>query len=55
VGLQNAELIEELLARWPELGSAARMDLGRRMLERIGASVPDGEGNIREALEGAVR
>jgi uncharacterized RDD family membrane protein YckC len=54
VGLQNVELVGELLERWPDLSPAARVDLGRRLLERIGAYMPEGEDEIREALEGAL-
>lgn len=52
LGLERAELVRDLLARWPELRQDARAALARRLLEHEGP-VPEGLGDdaLRERLE----
>lgn len=56
LGLERAELVRDLIARWPELRQEARAELARRLLEREGA-VPEGLGDdeLRERLEQLLR
>lgn len=51
VGLSNVQLVEEVLDRWAELDSAKRVDLGRRLLERLGEPEPRSEAAVEAALE----
>src|SRR5690606_35469132 len=52
LGLEHAELVRDLLARWPELRSDTRTTLARRLLEREGP-VPDdlGDNEVRARLD----
>lgn len=50
IGLDNLELVEELLDRWNELDVATRLELGRKLLIRVGREAPAEEGAVLEAL-----
>src|SRR5690606_23004646 len=52
LGLERAELVRDLLGRWPELRPESRAALARRLLERQGP-VPDelGDDALRAKLE----
>jgi len=52
LGLERAELVRDLIARWPELRPDARAGLARRLLEREGP-VPEGlhDDELRARLE----
>ncbi|MGB5627810.1 MAG: RDD family protein [Woeseiaceae bacterium] len=40
IGLQEAELVQELVERWDSLDSATRFDLGRKLLDRLEDDLP---------------
>ncbi|HNP35229.1 MAG TPA: RDD family protein [Woeseiaceae bacterium] len=42
IGLQEAELVQELTARWDSLDSETRLDLGRKLLKRLEGDLPAG-------------
>jgi len=56
LGLERAELVRDLIARWPELRPNARSALARRLLERE-EPVPEGldDAALRERLEQLLR
>jgi len=56
LGLERAELVRDLLGRWPELRPESRAALARRLLERQGP-VPDelGDDALRAKLEQLLR
>ena len=51
LGLGQAQLIRELLDRWPQLASGARQKLANDLLTRAGVSAPGDEGALRAKLE----
>jgi uncharacterized RDD family membrane protein YckC len=56
VGLAQAELIRDLLARWPELKPPVRVTLARRLLEGVGVARDDAdETALRGELEALLR
>ena len=58
VGLENLQLIRELIERWPELEVDVRIELGRNMLRRfegdVPGRIPDHEENVLDALRSLV-
>lgn len=52
IGLENLQLLDDLLARWPDLDAATRHDLGRKMLQRLGRDAPPTEDAVLEMLRG---
>ena len=46
LGLDQTELVRELLDRWPELAPETRSELGRKLLVRLGRSAHGGEEEI---------
>ena len=44
-------LVDELLRRWKELQPAPRVQLARKLLERAGRPVPDGDERLEAALQ----
>jgi uncharacterized RDD family membrane protein YckC len=51
LGLAQAQLVRELLDRWPQLGSDARCSLANDLLARAGVTAPRGEAALRAKLE----
>jgi uncharacterized RDD family membrane protein YckC len=51
LGLARAQLVRELLDRWPQLGAAARAKLARELLARAGVNAPAEEAALRAKLE----
>ena len=51
LGLAQAQLVRELLDRWPQLDSDARWKLARDLLARVGVEPPKGEPELRAKLE----
>jgi uncharacterized RDD family membrane protein YckC len=52
LGLAQAQLVRELLDRWPQLASGARTKLANDLLSRAGVSAPSGdEAALRAKLE----
>jgi len=58
VGLENLQLIRELIERWPELEIDVRVELGRNMLRRfegdVPGGIPDRDEEVLAALHGLV-
>jgi uncharacterized RDD family membrane protein YckC len=50
IGLDNLELVEELLERWNDLDAGTRLDLGRKLMVRLGRESPADEPAVLEAL-----
>lgn len=56
LGLERAELVRDLLARWSELDPNVRVRLGRRVLEGLGPDLePEPGGSVHGALEALLR
>jgi uncharacterized RDD family membrane protein YckC len=51
LGLEHAQLVRELLDRWPQLGLDARRKLGVDLLARASVAAPDGDAALRAKLE----
>ena len=51
LGLQEAELVRELLDRWPELGAHQRAELARRLIRKLDPAASVGYGDLRAHLE----
>ena len=51
LGLAQAQLVRELLDRWPQLGGGARVKLASDLLARAGVSAPSDEAALRAKLE----
>jgi uncharacterized RDD family membrane protein YckC len=51
LGLEQAQLVRELLDRWPQLGADARRKLAAELLTRAGVAAPDTEAALRAKLE----
>jgi uncharacterized RDD family membrane protein YckC len=51
LGLANAQLVRELLDRWPQLASDARTELGTALLRKVGVATPSDENGVRAKLE----
>jgi uncharacterized RDD family membrane protein YckC len=51
LGLAQAQLVRELLDRWPQLAGGARMKLASDLLARAGVSAPSDEAALRAKLE----
>jgi uncharacterized RDD family membrane protein YckC len=51
LGLAQAQLVRELLDRWPQLGVGARQKLANDLLARSGVSAPIDEAALRAKLE----
>lgn len=52
IGLENLQLLDDLLARWPDLEPATRDALGRKMLQRLGREAPSTEAAVLDTLRG---
>jgi uncharacterized RDD family membrane protein YckC len=52
IGLENLQLLDDLLARWPDLDPVTRHDLGRKMLQRLGRDAPPTDDAVLETLRG---
>jgi uncharacterized RDD family membrane protein YckC len=51
LGLAQAQLVRDLLERWPELGAAARCTLAGQLLAGLNVAVPDGEAALHDKLK----
>jgi len=51
LGLEHAQLVRELLDRWPQLGADARRKLAAELLARLGLTAPEGDAALRTKLE----
>jgi len=51
LGLAQAQLVRELLDRWPQLGSDARWKLAKDLLARAGVAAPRDEDGLKAKLE----
>jgi len=51
LGLEQAQLVRELLDRWPQLGEDARGKLAADLLTRAGVAPPEGDAAVRTRLE----
>jgi len=51
LGLGRAQLIRELLERWPQLAPASRRKLANDLLERAGIGAPTDDAGLRAKLE----
>jgi hypothetical protein len=51
LGLEQAQLVRELLDRWPQLGGDARRKLAADLLSRASIAAPDDEAALRAKLE----
>jgi len=51
LGLAQAQLVRELLDRWPQLGAGARTKLANDLLARAGVAPPADEAGLRAKLE----
>jgi uncharacterized RDD family membrane protein YckC len=51
LGLAQAQLVRDLLERWPELGAAARCALAGQLLTGLNVGVPDGEAALHTKLK----
>jgi uncharacterized RDD family membrane protein YckC len=51
LGLAHAQLVHELLDRWPELGESARTTLAAQLLGKLGVDAPQGDAELRAKLE----
>ena len=51
LGLEHAQLVRELLDRWPQLGADARRKLAADLLARLDVAAPDGDAALRAKLE----
>ena len=55
IGLDNLELTQELIERWPELAAETRFELGSNLLKRLDVEVPADEDAVLSALHSLVR
>jgi uncharacterized RDD family membrane protein YckC len=51
LGLQQAEIVRDLLGRWDELAPATRSELARHLIARLGRNPPDTSEALRAELE----
>ena len=51
LGLEQAQLVRELLDRWPQLGADARRKLANDLLSRASVAAPDDDVALRAKLE----
>jgi uncharacterized RDD family membrane protein YckC len=51
LGLKRAQLVAELLERWPRLNPDVRSELARQLLDQCGADHAGGQDTLRAALE----
>jgi hypothetical protein len=51
LGLEQAQLVRELLDRWPQLGADARRKLAADLLARAGVAAAGDEAGLRAKLE----
>jgi hypothetical protein len=51
MGLENLQLVSDVLARWEDLDPATRVSLGQRLLARLGHEQPSEEAQVLAALE----
>ena len=51
LGLEQAQLVRDLLDRWPQLGVDARRKLATALLARAGVAAPESDGALRAKLE----
>jgi hypothetical protein len=55
LGIEQAQLVRELLDRWPQLGAGARRKLATNLLTRLGQAAPDDVDALRARLEELAR
>lgn len=55
LGIEQAQLVRELLDRWPQLGAGARRKLATNLLTRLGHAAPDDVDALRASLEDLAR
>ena len=55
IGLDNLQLTQELIERWPELAAETRFELGCNLLKRLDVEVPADEDAVLSALHDLVR
>ncbi len=51
MGLENLQLVNDVIARWDDLDPETRLSLGQRLLARLGHEQPDGEADVLVALQ----
>jgi hypothetical protein len=51
LGIEQAQLVRELLDRWPQLGAGARRKLASDLLARVGQTAPDDVDALHSKLE----
>jgi len=51
LGLEQAQLVRELLDRWPQLGADARRKLATDLLSHASVAAPDDDVALRAKLE----
>jgi uncharacterized RDD family membrane protein YckC len=51
LGLEQAQLVRELLDRWPQLGADARRTLATKLLARAGVAAPEDDAGLRAKLD----
>jgi len=50
MGLENLQLVNDVIDRWEGLDPASRVDLGQRLLARLGHDQPDADADVLAAL-----
>lgn len=51
VGLENLQLVSDVIGRWEALDADTRLSLGQRLLARLGQAQPDDEADVLAALQ----
>lgn len=50
MGLENLQLVNDMIDRWDDLEPETRTSLGQRLLERLGQAQPEAEADVLTAL-----